>query len=113
ASGWQQQSFATPVAIAANTTYVVSYHTNTGFYAVTNNGFTSALDNAPLHALANAGAGGNGVYLYSANAAFPSQTFSASNYWVDPVFVTSLGPDTTPPTVTAKTPGSAATGVST
>ncbi len=27
ASGWQQATFANPIAITANTTYVVSYHT--------------------------------------------------------------------------------------
>ncbi|HWT82419.1 MAG TPA: DUF4082 domain-containing protein, partial [Candidatus Methylomirabilis sp.] len=35
ASGWQQATFATPVAITANTTYVVSYHTSGGNYAYT------------------------------------------------------------------------------
>src|SRR4051812_4621862 len=33
ASGWQQVSFATPVPILANVTYVASYHTNVGGYA--------------------------------------------------------------------------------
>ena len=31
ATGWQQVTFATPVAVAANTTYVASYHTTSGF----------------------------------------------------------------------------------
>ena len=34
ASGWQQVSFATPVAIKANTVYVVSYHAPVGRYAL-------------------------------------------------------------------------------
>jgi hypothetical protein len=33
ASGWQQVSFATPVAIQANTTYVVPYDAPVGRYA--------------------------------------------------------------------------------
>ena len=33
ASGWQQVTFSSPVAITANTVYVVSYHTNVGRYA--------------------------------------------------------------------------------
>src|SRR4029078_5811408 len=33
ATGWQQALFANPVAITANTTYVISYHTNVGGYA--------------------------------------------------------------------------------
>ena len=98
ASGWQQVTFGTPVSIAANTTYVASYHTNTGSYGITGGAFTSAgVDNAPLHALATGVDGANGVYLYGGGA-FPTQTFNAANYWVDVVY--SAGPpDTTPPTV--------------
>ena len=33
ASGWQQALFAAPVGVTANTTYVVSYHTDAGFYS--------------------------------------------------------------------------------
>jgi hypothetical protein len=87
ATGWQQVTFATPVAIAANTTYTVSYHTNVGQYSYTSAYFTTnGFDHAPLHALASGGSGGNGVYVYGARA-FPSQTFNATNYWVDVVFV--------------------------
>ena len=89
ASGWQQVSFASPVAITANTTYVASYHSNAGNYAVNEAYFASTgIDNPPLHALANGTSGGNGVYLYSAASAFPSQTYNAENYWVDVVFST-------------------------
>jgi hypothetical protein len=113
ASGWQQASFQTPIAITAGTTYVASYHTNTGFYAATNNGLTAGVDNAPLHILSDSAAGGNGVYRYGAVSAFPNQTYAATNYSVDVVFATTLGPDTTPPTVTAVAPSANATGVST
>ena len=34
ASGWQQVSFSSPVAITANTTYVASYFAPNGHYAV-------------------------------------------------------------------------------
>jgi hypothetical protein len=85
ASGWQQATFATPIAITANTTYIVSYHMNGGRYATTNSGFTSAVDKPPLHAIAN-GTSANGVYVYGTNSAFPNQTFNATNYWVDVVF---------------------------
>jgi hypothetical protein len=80
ASGWQELDFSSPVAITANTTYVVSYHTDTGHYAATTNGLASAVTNGPLTALA-----GGGVYAYGANA-FPSNSYNASNYWVDVVF---------------------------
>jgi hypothetical protein len=86
ASGWQQVNFATPVTIAANTTYIGSYHTDTGNYAVNSAYFTSTgVDNAPLHALKDGSDGPNGAFVYGASA-FPSQTFNANNYWVDVVF---------------------------
>ena len=44
------------------------------------------MDNPPLHALTNGVSGGNGVYRYGANSAFPNQTWNAANYWVDVVF---------------------------
>jgi uncharacterized protein DUF4082/Big-like domain-containing protein/G8 domain-containing protein len=87
ASGWQQVNFSTPVAITANTIYVVSYHTNVGSYAYTYNTFAAAgVDNGPLHALRAGVSGGNGVFRYGA-VAFPTQSFNSSNYWVDVVFV--------------------------
>ena len=87
ASGWQQVSFTTPVAINANTVYVASYHTNTGHYSLNANYFANAgADNAPLHALANNVSGGNGVYRYGASSLFPNQTWNSSNYWVDVTF---------------------------
>jgi len=87
ASGWQQLSFATPVAIASNTVYVASYHASNGHYSEDDNYFASkGVDNPPLHALTNGVSGGNGVYAYGASSAFPNQTWSAANYWVDVVF---------------------------
>jgi len=94
ASGWQEADFATPIAIAANTTYIVSYFAPSGHYADDANAFaTAGVDNAPLHALANGVDGANGVYAYGTTSTFPSQTYSSSNYWVDLVFSTpnSLG----------------------
>jgi subtilisin family serine protease len=108
-SGWQQVTFSTPVAISANTTYVASYHTNTGHYAGDNNFFLNAgVDNAPLHALKDGADGGNGVYNYGPSSAFPNQTYQSSNYWVDVVFTTTIVP-----TVTSQSPAPGATGVST
>src|SRR5438067_2114583 len=59
ASGWQQVNFASPVAVTANTTYVVSYFSATGHYANDQNYFASGVDRTPLHALSDAAAGGN------------------------------------------------------
>ena len=75
------------VQITADTTYVVSYHTNTGHYALNPVAFAvSGVDSSPLHALANGFDGPNGLYLYAVGG-FPSESFNASNYWVDIVFV--------------------------
>ena len=68
------------MAVTAGTTYVVSYHTNTGHYAATGNGLASAVTNGPLTALAG------GVYAYGSSNTFPSSTYNASNYWVDVVY---------------------------
>ncbi|MGJ5673044.1 MAG: N,N-dimethylformamidase beta subunit family domain-containing protein [Nostochopsis sp.] len=88
ASGWQQTNFANSVAINANAVYVMSYHTNVGKYSVTENYFTSSVDKPPLHALRDGDSGGNGIYTYSANSAFPTFSYAASNYWVDVLFST-------------------------
>src|SRR5262249_49104402 len=88
ASGWQQVNFATPVSIAANTTYIVSYFAPNGQYAFDANFFASTgITNGSLHALASSeDPGGNGVFKYGSSSSFPSQTFNAANYWVDLVF---------------------------
>ena len=85
ASGWQSVTFSSPVAVTAGTTYIASYHTTTGHYAATAQGFAAAFDTAPLHAPSSASAGGNGVFMYGASS-FPNQTYNAANYWVDVTF---------------------------
>ena len=112
-TGWQQASFPSPVAISANTTYVVSYYAPVGRYAADASGFaTQGVDNAPLHALANGVDGANGVYRYGSGGGFPANTYQSTNYWVDVVFNTSVV-DNTAPTVTANSPTANATGVPT
>src|SRR5262245_39669063 len=89
-SGWQQALFQTPIPITANTTYVVSYFAPQGNYAEDNNAFASSgVDNAPLHALSDAAAGGNGVFLQSSTGGFPTEPSMATNYWVDVAFIDS------------------------
>lgn len=110
ASGWQQADFATPIAVTANTTYVVSYFSSGGYYTATNNGFANAVDNAPLHGLASGASGGNGLYKYGATG-FPTSTWNASNYWVDAVFMNNPPADTTPPTVTSVVPAASSTDI--
>src|SRR5207249_3767812 len=60
ASGWQQVTFSSPVAVTANTVYVASYYTVSGFYSVTRPYFTNGYDNAPLHARADGALVGHG-----------------------------------------------------
>ncbi len=112
ASGWQQALFSSPVAVAANTTYVVAYHTPTGFYSADGAYFsTTGITNEPLLALATGADGSNGVLTDTVPTRFPRDTFNATNYWVDVVFATVVPPDTTPPTVLAVSPAADATDV--
>jgi N,N-dimethylformamidase beta subunit-like protein/uncharacterized protein DUF4082/Big-like domain-containing protein/cadherin-like protein len=85
ASGWQQVNFSSPVSITAGTTYVASYHTS-GNYSADSNYFATAHTNGSLTALANSTSGGDGVYAYGTGALFPTNTWNATNYWVDVVF---------------------------
>lgn len=96
-SGWQQINFSSPVAIEANTTYVVSYRASKGHYAADPSYFASAgVSSGPLYALRDGEDGASGVYRYG-TAVFPTNTNQSTNYWVDLVFNTV--PSTTPTVV--------------
>jgi PKD repeat protein len=86
-SGWQEVDFATPVAIQADTVYVVSYHAPAGRYSVDEGYFRTGYSNGPLSALADGENGGNGVYRYGSGG-FPTESYRSGNYWVDALFVT-------------------------
>jgi hypothetical protein len=101
-SGWQQVNFATPVAITANTTYIISYHSSAGFYSGTVAYFTSSVSNGPLTGLQDGLDGPNGIFLYTTTPASPTSSYRASNYWVDVVFNTST--PNPPPTVAITSP---------
>jgi hypothetical protein len=89
-SGWQQASFSSPVAIKANATYVVSYHTSTGYYSGSYDYFSGrGYSNGPLRALADGEDGPNGVYSYGPGQ-FPNQSYRSSNHWVDLVFIDAM-----------------------
>ncbi|MBK7843174.1 MAG: DUF4082 domain-containing protein [Bdellovibrionales bacterium] len=85
-SGWQQQLFSSPVAISANTTYVISYHAPVGLYSYDLNYFTSDVANSPLRGLADGFDGDNGLFFYDPSPVFPTNTFNKGNYYVDVVF---------------------------
>jgi methionine-rich copper-binding protein CopC len=86
-SGWQEATFANPVSVSANTTYVASYYATSGHYSVSENYFTSATTRGPLTALQNGTDGVNGVYKYGTSG-FPTSGYLSSNYWVDVVLAT-------------------------
>ena len=80
ASGWQQQSLATPYTIAANTTYVVSVNTGGTYYVTTASGMASQIVNGNLSSVV----GNNGVY--GSPATYPTTSWQASSYFRDVVF---------------------------
>ncbi|WP_407118088.1 DUF4082 domain-containing protein [Bradyrhizobium sp. LMG 9283] len=93
ASGWQQQALATPLTIAAGTTYVVSVNINS-YYVSTTQGFASGISNGGLNAPVGAG-----VFDYSAGV-FPTSVYQNANYFRDVVFAASSStPDNHPGTV--------------
>jgi hypothetical protein len=86
ASGWQQVMFANPVVVVPGQTYVASYYAPSGDYAYAFNGFSSSVDNPPLHGVAN-GTSPNGLFTYANGNAFPTGSYQASNYYVDALFL--------------------------
>jgi len=95
ASGWQQVSFNAPVAITAGTTYVISYHTNSGRYSFSRNFFGSANNSGVINTPANAG-----VYAYGSGSNFPSSSYQGTNYYVDVVLSSAPTTDTLAPSIT-------------
>jgi hypothetical protein len=84
--GWEQVNFSNPVAISANTVYIVSFSTGGGYFGITSNFFNSTgVSNGPLQALSNLVAGGDGVYQ-SGNGSFPNVSGSGMNFWADVAF---------------------------
>lgn len=91
ANGWQTAYFPQPVTIAANVTYVISYHAPKGHYSTNNYYFSNnSRLNGSLTAPASTSSSPNGVYKYGTTTAFPTETYQASNYWVDVVFTKAL-----------------------
>ena len=97
-SGWQKVTFATPVQVQPNTTYIASYHAPNGHYSATKDYMwpgsspgphgRSTLDAKPLHAIAATSATvTNGLYAYGDRQHVPHRLAThATNYWVDVMF---------------------------
>jgi Domain of unknown function (DUF4082)/Abnormal spindle-like microcephaly-assoc'd, ASPM-SPD-2-Hydin len=79
-SGWQQQALTSPLAVNANTIYVVTVNTGNTYYVSTDTGFASKVVNHDLSSVV----GNNGVY--GPTGRFPTNTWEASNYFRDVVF---------------------------
>ncbi|QMU74090.1 DUF4082 domain-containing protein [Streptacidiphilus sp. P02-A3a] len=96
ASGWQTLTFATPVAITANTPYVVSYHAPDGNYAYSGGFFAGPVQQYPLTGTADGSGTANGVYAYGTTSSFPTGTSGSANYWVGPVFTATTASGSSP-----------------
>ena len=93
--GWQSGVLATPVALDAGAFYVASYGT-TQNYAFTDSFFANDWGSADGHLTAPANAGGNGLFSVGGTGLFPTNTYQASNYWVDVTFQAGTGTGTGP-----------------
>jgi hypothetical protein len=82
---WEVANFASPISIAANTTYVATYYSRMGQGAGDPAELKNGVMNGPLTAPASSAAGGNGVY--NSKNSFPTSSHQASNYYVDVMFV--------------------------
>jgi hypothetical protein len=105
-TGWQTLMFGTSVAVKAGSTYVVSYFAPNGRYTSDSYAFLKDHVAGPLTAPMSSSVGGNGVWKYGSG--FPTETWNATNYFVDLLF---LDAATAPPTVVSTTPLDKATGV--
>ena len=81
-NGWQTVNFDQPVAIKAGEVWTASYHAPQGGYSVSEYYFDEPWTNGPLTALED-----GGVYAYGSADANPTQSYHASNYWLDVLFV--------------------------
>jgi hypothetical protein len=111
-SGWQSALFDKPVPTTVGTTYVASYHTNTGSYVEKDGAFSkgATIGQGPLIGTA-------GVYRYGSGG-FPSETWNAAHYFVDVLTGGTQSPSTAPATTssaprpTASSPSTSASSAS-
>lgn len=107
ATGWQSAAFSAPVAILANTTYIVALFNNAGNYTEENGYFSGrSVTNGTLTALADGTDGCNGPYnkSVSATATFPEDCYLSANYWVDVIFTANVVVPNVPPVAVIGSP---------
>ena len=117
ATGWQEVSFASPVTVTQDQSYVVSYSAPQGNYPLDYDAFeTRGVEAHPL-SVSGGFAAGPGPSFFGAPGTFPSQEPSGrdqrtANYFVDVLFQASGPPDSAPTLdVTDRQPAPGATGV--
>src|SRR5271169_5156754 len=81
--GWQVGTFASPIPISPNTTYVAAYYVPSGEYLRVPEGLAQGLTTGPLNAPASSTVGGNGVYNFE--KIFPTSSWEAANFLADVV----------------------------
>ncbi|MEM7677003.1 MAG: DUF4082 domain-containing protein, partial [Myxococcota bacterium] len=82
-NGWQTATFAEPVAVNAQITYIAAYHAPGGCFPSSLGSFQQDLVVPGLTIPSSSSAGGNGVFTYSAIPVFPSNAAPNTNYWID------------------------------
>lgn len=98
-SGWQTLTFQSAIPVTAGTTYTAAYFAPAGHYSADQQFFASlGLNGGRLSALGGASAK-NGVYSFGNSV--PTQSWRATNYYVDALYSEA---DTTPLTVTSVSP---------
>jgi hypothetical protein len=97
--GWQSATFATPVQISADTTYVVSYLSPGAGYAFDSGAFKSGVARGDI--VTSAGAG---VFKYASGGGFPTQRYQNGSYYVDVAFTPGGATSSTTPGTASATP---------
>src|SRR5271168_2360053 len=82
--GWQVATFAAPISISPNTTYVAAYYLPSSTYQRDYDELDPGRTTGPLTAPAGSAVGGNGVFNFG--NAFPSSTWGNTNFFVDVAF---------------------------
>ncbi|PKH40693.1 Ig-like domain-containing protein [Nocardioides alpinus] len=103
-TGWQDLTFAKPVAISPGRTYVASYYSPATRYAFAYGYFREQLVRGPVTALRGVADDPNGVHCYDVATqceSFPIRSFRDSTYWVTPIWQNPPGEAVPPQTVPA------------
>lgn len=86
ADGWQRAYFDSAVAVDPSLNYTISYSLPNGHYSFTGMYFVTPQTSQYITALVSGDGGGNGVFNTNLGI-YPSSSFNAANYWVDPIFI--------------------------